>query len=103
MNALKFLICIFVIFPIALWFICYMADRHDFNTGKMDKIVIKELRYIEFDGHEYVISQHITGRLNGITHSPNCKCLKKETTRTQTNSLAMTTLQQYEDKKFFNQ
>lgn len=33
-----------------------------------------ELRYIIFDGHEYVV---MTGyRKAGITHSPRCKCLK---------------------------
>lgn len=38
-------------------------------------------KYAEVDGHEYLVWQY--GKRGGITHSPNCKCARKDTPREQ--------------------
>ena len=37
-----------------------------------------KMRYVEFDGHQYVLLDKLGTRAGGITHSPKCECLKKE-------------------------
>ncbi len=37
-----------------------------------------KMRYVEFDGHQYVLLDKLGTRSGGITHSPKCECLRKE-------------------------
>lgn len=38
----------------------------------------RAMQYVEFDGHEYVLLKGGRDVSSGITHSPKCKCLRKE-------------------------
>lgn len=38
----------------------------------------RAMQYVEFDEHEYVLLKGGGDASSGITHSPKCKCLRKE-------------------------
>lgn len=52
---------------------CAKAIEKDSEYARQNPWPQRDMRYIEFDGHEYVFIPH-----DGITHSPKCQCLQKE-------------------------
>lgn len=38
---------------------------------------MSHMRYVKFDGHEYVMLEGWGNRPSGIAHSPKCECLQK--------------------------
>ena len=47
------------------------------NVEVVDSDVFYNMRYIEFDGHEYVFYRSNRGRKGSMCHSPKCKCLNE--------------------------
>lgn len=56
---------------IAIGFVsCAKAIEKDAEYMRQNPWPQRDMRYIEFDRHEYVFIPH-----DGITHSPKCRCL----------------------------
>lgn len=64
-----FLICLSVISCCG----CSLPPKQQLETSEVELTTIGYMRYIEYDGHEYLIwgSKDYQG---GICHSPKCPC-----------------------------
>ena len=51
-------------------------DGRNVQIMRMDVTPIHNIRYVEFDEHEYVYYQG--GHQGSMCHSPKCKCLKED-------------------------
>lgn len=80
---------VFVIAFLAV--IVYAIDHSVRETKRYEKICEKQtvayslndgtFKYVEIDGHEYLIWYN--GYRGGMTHSPRCRCIQKDTPHEQ--------------------
>ncbi len=61
-----FLICLAVISC------CGCLPENEVDITKMSNTNVGRMKYIEYDGHEYLIWRY--GNAGGICHSPKCPC-----------------------------
>lgn len=63
----KILICLVVIISC-----CGCLPEYEVDITKMSRTNVGHMKYIEYDGHEYLIWRFGSG--GGICHSPKCPC-----------------------------
>ena len=80
LNIIGMAIVIILLGGGAYWIFWDMA--HNGTSEKMmqrrDAEITDCMRYVEFDGHEYVIYDASVGSKAGLTHSPKCPRLKSK-------------------------
>ena len=68
---------LFILIACSLLLCSCMEDEYKVVNGKRIEILKSnidvDIKYVEFDGHEYVYFDGVYGK--SLCHSPKCKCL----------------------------
>lgn len=74
-TAIVFFVAIVLSLVLGIGAMAYRGQKKPEEAEK--KWTASHMRYVKFDGHEYVMLKDWRHRPSGITHSPKCECLQK--------------------------